>query len=94
MDIEESIKELESLSPSEMAIETILKELEKKDKIIDLMADLIYEISKVYPGTVFHTLTHNGFDLNKCDGRCSEKFETCKGCIKQYFERKVEDERN
>lgn len=36
MDIEEAIKELESLSPSEMAIETILKELENsipKEKV-------------------------------------------------------------
>lgn len=67
-------------------------EIEKKDEIIDLMADLIYEISKVYPGTVFHSLTHNGFDLSKCDGSCPEKFKICKDCIKQYFERKIEDE--
>ena len=66
-------------------------ELEKKDKIIDLTVDLIYEISKVYPGTVFHALTYNGFDLSKCDGSCQEKFETCKDCIKQYFESKVEE---
>ena len=69
-------------------------EFNKKDKIIDLMADLIYEISKIFPGTVFHALISNGFDLSKCNGRCQEKFETCKKCIKQYFERKVEDERN
>ena len=63
----------------------------KQNKIIDLMADLIYEISKVYPGTVFHALIYNGFDLSKCDGRCQEKFETCKECIKQHFERKSEE---
>ena len=36
MELEEAIKELESLSPSEMAIETILKELENsipKEKV-------------------------------------------------------------
>lgn len=73
--------------------EDVIAKIREKDKIIDLMADLIYEISKVYPGTVFHALTNNGFDLSKCDGRCSEMFETCKDCIKQCFERKVEDER-
>lgn len=73
-------------------ITKLQKENEEKDKQIDLMADLIYEISKVFPGTVFYALTSNGFDLSKCDGRCQEKLETCKDCIKQYFERKVEDE--
>lgn len=43
MDIEEAIKELESLSPSERAIETILKELEKKDKIINKISEEVKE---------------------------------------------------
>ena len=34
MDIEEAIKEMNSLSPSETAIETILSELKKKDEEI------------------------------------------------------------
>lgn len=46
----EAIEELKSLSPSEGAINTVLsmlkekdKEIEKKDKQIDLMAELVYK---------------------------------------------------
>ena len=41
MELEEAIKEMKSLSPSAEAIDTVLKELDKKDKVIDLMAEHI-----------------------------------------------------
>ena len=77
MDIEESIKELESLSPSEMATETILKELEKKDKIIDKLSYSLADYVMYY-------------EYDKC--RNPEMIKNKAKELKQYFERKVEDE--
>jgi hypothetical protein len=88
--IKEQQEEIKRIRYIKRSFDYVLqKETDKKDKQIDLMADLIYEISKVYPGTVFHELTSNGFDLSKCDGKCQENFKTCKDCIKQYFEQKA-----
>lgn len=99
MDIEEAIEKLnkfneyentvvlteEALYEFQEAIETILKELEKKDKIIDLMAVTILQrdIGKAY------------CEFNKKCEKCEDGSRDlkCKDCIKQYFERKVEDER-
>ncbi len=39
MELEEAIKELKSLSPSEKAIETVLKELEHKNNTIKMLKD-------------------------------------------------------
>ena len=49
-----------------------VKELDKKDKQIDLMADFI------------------GQDMRCIE--CNKMTHDCKDCVKQYFERKVEDE--
>lgn len=62
-------------------------ELEKKDKMIDLLLDFIYKMSIIRPGTIMYDLKGDGFDTNKC-GYCKDK--SCKDCIKQYFERKLE----
>lgn len=53
-------------------------ELEKKDKMIDLMAVEIGDIS------------NNSY----CNSTKECNDEACKNCIKEYFERKVEDARN
>ena len=53
-------------------------EIEKKDKIIDLMADFISK---------YHCFSVNVFDI---DNECKKEHE-CKDCIKQYFENKVKE---
>ena len=63
-----------------------VKELNKKDKQIDLMAEMIDELSEYY--TRYH-----GKNNEFCKEICIEKDIDCKDCIKQYFERKVEDEK-
>ena len=63
------------------------KEIEKKEKMIDLLLDFIYKMSIIRPGTITYDLKGDGFDTNKC-GYCKDK--SCKDCIKQYFERKLE----
>lgn len=76
--------ELEELS---QAIETVLnlikeqqEKLEKKDKIIDLMAAFIDEISEYYTKI-------EGKNNDFCDEKCIDKNIDCRDCIKQYFER-------
>lgn len=56
------------------------KEIEKKDKMIDLMSELIAR----KPGSRIE-ICHN----MQCDKKVAKE---CKICTKQYFERKVEDE--
>ena len=73
------------------AIETALslikeqqEEIEKKDKQIDLMAEWISE-------RCFYKDDY----INSCEimqDSCSKE-DDCKHCIKQYFERKAEDEK-
>ncbi len=64
------------------------EEIKKKDKQIDLMVDLIYEVATSTPGTTFYYLRKIGFDDSKCK-ECNLK--DCKECIKQYFKRKAEE---
>ena len=59
-----------------VAIEIVLNLLEKKDRIINEMIDFIDEIDGCL---CFDLETRNCIDKN------------CKDCIKQYFERKVEE---
>lgn len=73
------------------AIDTVLslikeqqEEIEKKDKQIDLMAEWISE-------RCFYKDDYS----NSCEimqDSCSKE-DDCKHCIKQYFERKAEDEK-
>ncbi len=67
------------------------KEIEKKDKIIDKMAHLIYEVATSTPGTTFYYLRKMGFDDSKCDKKKC-KLKNCGECIKQYFEKEIENE--
>lgn len=64
-------------------------EIEKKDKMIDLIIDFFYKLTQESPGTTIHYLEKNGFDTSKCNN-CSPGND-CRKCFKQYFERKVED---
>lgn len=81
---------------NQKAIETVLnmlkekdEEIEKKDKMIDLIIDFFYKLTQESPGTTIHYLEKNGFDTSKCNN-CSPGND-CRKCFKQYFERKVED---
>lgn len=59
-------------------VETVLKELEKKDKIIDLTIDY---------------LANNGVEKDICKDKISKNCnENCYECIKQYFEKKANEE--
>ena len=70
----------------QQAIEKVLNELEKKDKIIDAMTEYIEEINYI------------DIDDNECEFETKHQIEcpptSCKDCIKQYFEREVKDEKN
>ena len=60
------------------SIDTVLKALEEKDKIINLMAEYIEQDSDLDIGVCGHVST----DCNKIK---------CKECIKKYFENKVKE---
>lgn len=66
------------------ATEIVLNELEKKDKIIGAMTEYIEEINYI------------DIDNNECEFETRHQIEcpdtSCKDCIKQYFERRAEDE--
>ena len=62
------------------AIETVLNELEKKDKVIDLMADDL----RYYEGMQQDQL----FCIDTCEGKMCDE-EHCKERIKEYFYKKV-----
>lgn len=72
---------------NQTAIETVLdliqkqqKELEKKDKIIDLMAKYIEKLD-IDEDICMKNIANTDF--------CNENYTNCKDCIKRYFERKV-----
>lgn len=101
MNIEEAIKYLNiyknilknNNTQTAQAIETVLNltqeqqaEMEKKDKIIDEMAKSISKDNELN-----FEVCENVYKYNI---ECIEKDKTkemCKDCIKQYFERKVEE---
>lgn len=66
----------------QQAIDTVLSELEKKDKIIDLM---VIAIDNEPLPTEEYCIFRN-FDCPAVGGN-----RDCKDCVKQYFERKVEN---
>lgn len=68
------------------AIETVLSMLKEKDKQIDLMAKYIEDELTVDE----FCSKENCYADNYEDGHCQK----CLNCIKQYFERKVEDDRS
>jgi len=70
------------------AIETVLSELEKRDKIIDEMADYMNLLSN-------ELIAETGInDLKFCElEACTNNPEIeCEDCIKDYFTNKVEKE--
>ena len=69
--------EMDNIELMKKAIETVLSELEKKDKIIELMAK---ELSKL---NYIQYCNANNCDYPHCN---KEK------CIKQYFTKKCEEE--
>ena len=71
---------LEEINKKQRKIEKQQSELEKKDEIIDLMAE---EISNNITNTC--PLADYNFELD-CENRCNDDY---KSCWRQYFERKV-----
>lgn len=65
-------------------------EIEKKDKMIDLILDFIYDIWCVCPVTTTHELDVYDFNVNQC-ADCEHLDKKCKSCLKQHFERKAEE---
>ena len=79
-----------SLNPIEISnLHQINNELEKG---INRMVEFIYNLSIDKPETILNELVKDGFDDNKCNGKCHEEKRKCKQCIKEYFinERKEE----
>ena len=79
--IEQGKKDTKGLKLYEMGIvcEDLKEEIEKKDKMIDLMAD---EIGKL----ITCPLEDYNCDLD-CENKCRNQY---KDCWKQYFEKKAE----
>lgn len=73
----------DSTSINVQVLETVLNLLEKKDKIIDEMA---YDIA-----TNDSDLCQYIDETIRCKKYAGENKLTCDECIKQYFERKVEN---
>lgn len=79
---------------SSLQIETVLNliekqkaEIEKKDKIIDELEDIFYNYQ-----LCDYELTDCTY--RKCEYIADDEIPPCKECIKQYFEREVENGRN
>lgn len=92
MELEEAIENIKRAMNEHLAVEEcticftndlaiILKELEKKDRIIELMAIELAEQFNHYEPCWLECE-----DNIKCDNQ-----ESCKECIKQYFKKKVEE---
>lgn len=85
MNEEEAIKELRNSYElhqckwAKRCLDIIQEESEKKDKMIDLMAETLSDQFKNYEPCWLD-------DEMDC-----KKYKNCKDCIKQYFERKVEN---
>ena len=77
------VKKLEKYSLYKKEFSKLNKQLQNKDKIIDLMAEFIEDEL-----TVDEFCTKEGcYADNYIDGHC----EKCLNCIKQYFENKVKE---
>ena len=62
----------------------------KQSKIINLFYDFLYKFGSKFPMSFMKALSEDGFDIKKCEN-CEYETCDCKDCIKQYFERKVEN---
>lgn len=83
--IKEKDKEIDCLKKAGKATEDIYKrEIEKKNKIIDLLIDYVDKLSEYYTRI-------EGKNNEFCNEKCIDKNIECYDCIKQYFERKSEE---
>ena len=62
----------------------------KQSKIINLIYDFLYKFGSKFSGSFMKALSEDGFDIKKCEN-CEYETCDCKDCIKQYYERKVEN---
>lgn len=87
--IAEKSAEIEKLKRDFKIVDQECSRLERKeakqDKMVDLLIDYIDKLTDDYTGL---TGENNIF----CDEKCIDKNIDCYDCIKQYFERRVEDE--
>lgn len=81
----EDLDKLELLREANAKIKEKDKEIEKKDKQIDLMAEYIAGLD------IEEDICKNTERLDECD---SMSLGECERCIKQYFERKANNEKN
>lgn len=73
-------------------IQTQQEEIEKKDKIIDEMACTIYDYANLGKlGICDCELEDGTIDLDMCNQTLADR--NCNNCIKQYFERKINDDK-
>lgn len=99
--LEKKDKQINSKNGTINALHAALKErteerdrkddiITKQSKIINLIYDFLYKFGSKFSVSFMKALSEDGFDIKKCEN-C--KYETCdcKECIKQYFERKVEN---
>lgn len=86
--------EIEQLKIARNGMDLLLKqktaEIEKKDKEKNIIYDFLYKFGSKFSGSFMKALSEDGFDIKKCEN-CEYETCDCKDCIKQYFERKVED---
>ena len=75
---------VKTLNNTREAIEILLNLLEKKDKIIDELEDIFYNYQLCE-----YELTDCVY--RKCEYIADDENPPCKECIKQYFEREVEN---
>ena len=87
--IKQGKKDVKGLKLYEIGIvcEDLKEEIEKKDKIIDLMAEYINHLSD----ELVQTTGRN--ELEFCNGNkcCKDSEYSCEQCIKQYYERKSKE---
>ena len=88
-ELEVSNKELDK---ENNRLEKIELERDKANKMIDEMANSFFKLYQKIPGTM-HKFFENGkpceYGYDKENNECKEI--NCKSCIKQYFEKKVEE---
>ena len=83
--LKEKDSEIERLEYIKKSFDYVVqKETENKDKQIDLMAEMIDELSEFYT-------RYFGKNNEFCKEDCINKDIDCKDCIKQYFERKSKE---
>ena len=71
-------------------IQTQQAEIEKNDKEKKIIYDFLYKFGSKFSGSFMKALPEDGFDIKKCEN-CEYETCDCKECIKQYYERKIEN---